>query len=276
MRRMLWPACLVALGALMLPAVARADLLDTFRRLDLRSLNPAPLVPTVVPPRLRPIDRTITQSPTVHRRAYAVRLVHYTDAGPDAVLALSGGDYPSMKAALRDHRGEKHRSMRVRGRHAFFFNKRGDRHIVWSEGARVFDLVSGTPRKVSVAQMRATAAGLEPLGHYYIGSSQDPDSSAYADLATTAHTVSVRLEFNANCTFTPHAGQAAVFVAPLHGGSFSFDVASNRLGSAPWTGSVSGTVGADSASVHYDVSGTIDGESCSGAETLSLPRNRRR
>lgn len=272
MRRMLWLACA---GALIAPASASADLLDSFRRLDLRNLHPAPLVPTMVPPIMRPLDSTITNSPTIHRSAYALRLVHYTPAGPDAVLALAGGDYRSTKAALRDHRGEKRRSLRVRGRRALLFTAHRERDLIWSEGGRIFDMGSGTPRKVSVAQMRATAAHLEPLGHYYIGGSSDPNSSADAELATTAHTFSLRMEFNANCTFTPHAGQAEVFTAPLRGGSFSFDVAQHRVGAAPWTGTVSGTVGADSATVQYQVAGTIDGESCSGAETLTLPRNRR-
>jgi hypothetical protein len=273
MRRMLWLACA---GALIAPASAHADLLDTYRRLDLRSLTPAPLVPTTVPPIMRPIDSTITTFPTRRRSAYGIRLVHYTPNGPDAVLALSGGDYKNMAAARRDHRGQRHRSLRVRGRRALLFTSHGDRELVWREGGRVFDMGSGTPRKVSVAQMRATAAGLEPLGHYYIGGSSDPNSSADADLATTAHTVSVRIEFNANCTFTPHAGQAEIYVAPLRGGSFSFDVAQHRVGSAPWTGTISGTVSADSATVDYRVAGTIDGEQCSGAETLTLPRNHSR
>src|SRR5689334_6622095 len=160
MRRMFWSAWAGVLVGLGVPTAAQADLLDTFRRLDLRSLSPTPLVPTVVPAHLRPIDNTITQSPSIRRSGYSLRLVHYTSAGPDAVLALSGGDYLSMKAALRDHRGEKHKSLRVRGRRAFLFKKYGNRELIWSEGGRVFDLASGTPRKVSVAEMQATAAGL--------------------------------------------------------------------------------------------------------------------
>jgi hypothetical protein len=127
---------------------------------------------------------------------------------------------------------------------------------------------------VSARQLRATAAGLEPLKGYYIGSSSDPDKSSYARVGTTARTITLYIEFNADCTFTPHAGQAAVVLVPLRGNSFSLDVAQTRLGSKPWTGSITGTIAADAVSLHYDVSGTIDGESCSGSETLTLPRGR--
>jgi hypothetical protein len=273
MRRVPGLSSVIVLAALLSPATANADLLDTFRRLDLRGLSPAPLVPTKAPAALTPFARLIEQAPSLRRSGYALRL---TDRVPaTAVLVLSGGDYRNMKAALRDHRGERRRRTRVRGHRGFLFTHRELRELVWSEGGRIYDLGSGTPRKVSVAGMRATAASLEPLGHYYIGGSSDPNSSAGGDAATTAHTLSLRVEFEAPCTFSPHAGQAQVMLAPLRGNSFSFDVAEIRT-SGNWTGTISGTVAADSITVQYQVSGSFSGgEQCSGSETLALPRNRR-
>jgi hypothetical protein len=263
--------------ALATPAVAGASVLDVFEKLAGRGLSPAPLVPTRAQPLLRQFDSTLDRSSTRRRKAYAVRLAHYTSSGPDAIIAIDGGEYRSVRAALHDYRGDRRRSIRIRGRRGFVLTQRGgeERHLFWSEGGRVYHLGTGTPRKVTLRQLRSTAAGLEPLGSYYIGGSTDPDKSSYGRVATTESTLTLYTEFNADCGTTPYAGQVAVTMVPLHGNTFNFDVARTRLGSAPWTGSVSGTVGADAVTLQYQVSATIDGQSCSGSETLTLPRNRR-
>jgi hypothetical protein len=277
MRRMLWPACAGAIiFALAAPVAAGASVLDVFEKLAGRGLSPAPLVPTTAPPLLRQFDSTLDRSPARGRKGYALRLAHYTSGGPDAIIAIDGGEYRNVRAALHDYRGDRRRSIRIRGRRGFLLTQRGaaERHLFWSEGGRVYHVATGTPRKVSVRQLRATAAGLEPLGAYYIGGSSDPDKSSYGRVATTASTLTLYAEFNANCGSTPYAGQVAVTLVPLHGNTFSFDVARTRLGSAPWTGSVSGTVAADAVTMRYEVSATIDGQSCSGSETLTLPAGR--
>src|SRR3954462_11502089 len=278
MRRMLWPACAGAMMiALAAPVVAGASVLDVFERLAGRGLSPAPLVPTKAPAPLRQLDTTLDGSPARGRKAYAVRLAHYTSSGPDTIIAIDGGEYRNVRAALHAYRGDRRRSIRIRGRRGFLLTQRGgaERHLFWSEGGRVYHVFTGTPRKVSLRQLRATAAGLEPLRGYYIGGSADPDKSSYGRVATTASTLTLYTEFNADCGSTPYAGQVAVTLVPLHGNTFSFDVARTRLGSAPWTGSVSGTVGADAVTLQYQVSAMIDGQSCSGSETLTLPRGKR-
>jgi hypothetical protein len=274
MRRVFWLACAGALTGLIAPVSAGASVLDVFERLDGRGLSPAPLVPTTAPALLRPSDSTLDLGPGRRRSGYALRLAHYTPAGPDAIIAIEGGDYRNVRAALHDYRGDRRRSIRIRGRRGYLLTQRGgeERHLFWSEGGRVYHVGTGTPRKVSVRQLRATAAGLEPLGSYYIGGSPDPNKSSYGRVATTARTITLYVEFNADCTFTPRAGQVAVTLAPLRGNSFRFDVARTRLGSQPWTGTVSGTVAADAVTLDYQVGGTIGGESCTGAETLTLPR----
>ena len=268
--------CLVLAGglaALLAPVSADAQVLDVFQRLAGRGLSPPPLVPTTVPPRFRPIDRTIQGGPGRRRGAYLIRLEAFVRGG--AIIAIEGGAYRSMRAALRDHRGESRSAIRVRGRRGFLFTtlRRDAYSVVWSEGGRVYAVGTGTTRNVSVRQLRALVAGLEPLGSSYGGGSSDPQKSSGAEVVTTRRTITVYLEFEANCTFTPHAGQAQVVLMPLRGNSFSFDVARNRRGSAPWNGTVSGTVAADAVTLDYQVSGTIGGESCSGAETLRLPRH---
>ncbi|MDP9135101.1 MAG: hypothetical protein M3N56_09785, partial [Actinomycetota bacterium] len=94
----------IALAALSVPAPAGADVLDAYQRLAARGLTPAPLVPTAVPPSVTPIDRTISNGTTRGARGYSIRLVHYDRNGPDAIIVVTGGEFRSMRAFLRDHR----------------------------------------------------------------------------------------------------------------------------------------------------------------------------
>jgi hypothetical protein len=280
MRRVLWSACVGAMVVALHAPAARADtasVLDAFRRLDLRSLSPAPLIPVALPARLRPIEDSFGITSTVHRGAYAWLLRHYRPSGSDAIIAFSAGDFRNMRAVKRGLGRSSRSPIRVRGRRGVLFTRRIhplERFLVWSEGGRINVMGSGTPRTVSLKGLLTTAAGLEPLGHYYIGGSDDPNLSSGADIGTTAHTVTVHLEFSADCGSTPYGGQAEVAMAPLRGNSFSFDIAKTRTDSLPWTGTFSGTIDADTATLRYQVSGTVDGRACSGAETFTLPRNR--
>ena len=96
---------------------------------------------------------------------------------------LEGGSFKNMKAALRDGRrlGFKARRTRVRGHRGYLFTRHlGSTQwmLVWVEDGRVYTLGTGTPRKVSLKQLRATAADLEHLGRYYIGTPDDPNNSS--------------------------------------------------------------------------------------------------
>src|SRR5688500_15884122 len=90
------PIALVALSAV--PATAGADVLDTYQELASRRLTPAPLVPTVVPPSLRPYDRTAGLSSTRGGRGYSLRMLR---EGRNAVLVVTGGEFKSMRSLLR-------------------------------------------------------------------------------------------------------------------------------------------------------------------------------
>src|SRR6187551_3669926 len=91
------------------PAPASGDALYTLQRLVKLHLKPAPLVPTKAPALLADFDGTLSISPVVRRGAFAWRLVHYTSNGPDAIIAFSRGDEPSLSSALRDRRGSRYR-----------------------------------------------------------------------------------------------------------------------------------------------------------------------
>ena len=285
MRRTVWPGCVIAvsitLAGLGVPAVAGADVLDAYQRLAARGLTPAPLVPTVVPASLAPLDRTISAGATIGGRGYAIRLVNDS---PEAVLALSGGEFKSMRALLRDHRrgGFRARRTRVRGKRGYLLTRRlgpTTRTLAWVERGVVYWLGSGTPRKVSLAELRSTARGLDRLERDWIGTSSEPDNSTEALAVTTERTVTAYVSFEASCAppgspdAIVRAGQTTVTLLRRNGNSFAFDIADHRDGTDPWTGTVTGTISPTAIALDIHATGTIDGDVCdSGPLTLTLDR----
>lgn len=278
-------AASIALAGLSVPAAARADVLDTYQRLGARGLSPAPLVPTAVPPSVSPIDRTIGAGTTRGGRGYSIRIVHYGRNGPDAVVVVTGGEFRSMRALLRDHRRlgfRAPRTTRVRGHRGYLLSRRLGpltRTLAWVERGVVYSVGSGTPRKVSLAQLRSTARGLDRLDRDWIGASSDPDSSSEAFAVTTEHTVSVAVTFEASCAApgssagTLRAGQAAVTLMRRQGNGFAFDIAEHRRGAGAWTGTVTGTISPTAITLDVRATGTIEGETCdSGPLSLTLDR----
>ena len=278
----------VALAGLSLPAPARASVLDTYQRLAARGVSPAPLVPTTVPSTLAPADRTIDAGTTRGGRGYAIRMVHYGPEGPDAVIALAGGEFRTLRASLRDHRRlgfRAPRRTRIRGRRGYLLTRRLGplvRSLVWVEGGVVYSIGSGTPKKVSLAQLRATARGLDRLERDWFGSSSDPDSSSGASAVTTRRTVTVHVDFEASCAppgssaTTVRVGQAEVTLMRRQGNSFSFEIAEHRRGTGEWSGTVTGTIAPSAITLNLRATGTVDGDVCdSGPVTLTLDQRLR-
>ena len=261
MRRTLYAA--VGIAALALPAPAEAQVLDVYSRLAARDLRPAPLVPTRVPRSLAPMDRTVSAAPAQRRDGYALRFIN--GAG-DAIVVVAGGDYPTMAAVRRDARrlGMTVRRTRIRGRSGYLLSRQSERVLVWPEGGRIHTIDTGTPRKVSVAQLRATAAGLEPLERDYIGSGGDPDNPSEGFFVTTPRTVTGSVGWGAQCLNpdgspggTPRAGQLNVTMLARRGNAFAFDIATEG-----WTGTVTGTVAPGAVTVSLRATGTFDGVPC--------------
>ena len=259
---------LAALIALSLPAAAGADVLDTYQRLAERNLKPAPLVPTTVPRSVAPIERTISAGTTRGARGYSIRLVHYGPNGPDAIVVVTGGEFKRMRALLRDRRilgFRSRKATRVRGHRGYVLTRRlgpTTRELVWVERGVVYAIGSGTPKKVSLANLRATARGLDRLGRALIGGADDPDNSSEGFAATTARTVTLSVSFEASCAFTARVGQAQVTMMRRSGNTFAFDIAEHREGDEPWVGTVAGTIAGDAITLDIRASGTIAGEAC--------------
>jgi hypothetical protein len=251
---------------------ARADGLLTLQKLAKRHLRPAPLVPTSAPRPLSNLNATLETAPG-RKGGYAVRLAHYTDYGPDAIIVLSRDDYRSLRAALRDYRraGFTVGRTRIRGRRASRLTRNGSTVLLWKEGGRIFSIATGTPRKVTVKGLRATAAGLEPLGANYLGQYFAPGSNNTffdATLVTTQHHVSGLVEWGTdNCTFNgepaaAYAGQASFMMLPLSSGAFSIPLDGPLVTPKGWNGSISGVVSTSAINLTMQGSGVFDDESC--------------
>jgi hypothetical protein len=286
-RRMPWSAAamaaLTALTLLSVPAVADANLLDTYQRLAARRLSPAPLVPTEIPRAFQPIDRAPEPGTTIGGRGYAVRLVHQGPAGPDAVIEVSGGEFRSIRALWRERRRqgyESRRRTRIRGRRGYLLTRRLGpltRELAWEERGVVYTLGSGTPRKVSLRALRSTAAGLDRLERDYFGGAEDPDNSSDAVAVTTTRTVTAIVSFEAKCAspgsteVSLRVGTVEVTLLRREGDTFSFDIDSHRRGQEPWTGAVMGTISPDAITLDVRATATIEGETCdTGALSLTL------
>jgi hypothetical protein len=286
MRRTLWPAGAVILGlTLGAPAGANADVADVFDGLAGRNLSPPPLVFTHAPPALSPLDETLTTAPSLRRGGYALRA--FRDSGSrSGVILLQRGAFGSVRTAFAVYRrqGFRRRSTRVRGRRGALLTRRLGgiltRALVWSEHRRVYELSSGTPRTVSLRQLRATAAGLDELEGYFIGSLTDAQERYHEGyFAATNRTVSGSVSWTAACTDaggapTQYAGTSRVSFVPVRGNGFSFALKDTREDAKPWTGTATGTVGTSSVDVTFRATGSFDGLSCdSGQVSLSLPRS---
>jgi hypothetical protein len=277
-------AVAIALAGLSLPVPARAGVLDTYQRLAARGLSPAPLVPTTLPPTLAPADRTIGPGTTRGARGYSIRVVHYDGNGPDAIIVVNGGEFRTLRAILRDHRRlgfRAPRRTRVRGHRGYLLTRKlgpTTRSLVWVERGVVYSIGSGTPKKVSLAQLRSTARGLDRLDRDWIGGSSDPNSSSEGFAVTTAHTVTADVSFEANCAApgssatTLRVGQAQVTLMRREGNRFAFDIGDHRRGSDAWDGTVTGTISASAITLDVRASATIDGAACDSAVSLTLDR----
>ena len=262
---------LVLVVGLAAAGAARADVLSEYQSLAERELRPAPLVLTTAPPSLRPLDQTIQGSASRRRGGYGLRVVRAEDAGRDAVIALEGGSFKGLRGALRDSRrlGFHASRTRVRGRRGFLLSRPQQRSLLWVEGGVVYTLGTGTPRTVSVKDLRATAAGLDRLGGAFAGSGGDPDLGTGAVIVTTATTVTAFVEWGARCVAadgtqgSDRAGSARITLLRRDGAAFRSDIAARG-----WTGAVEGTVHADSVDVTVRAVTTVDGATCDTGPTV--------
>jgi hypothetical protein len=262
----------VALLCVIVPGARADDTLFVLQKLSDRRLSPAPLVFTQLPPAMPPYLQAIQNAGGARsKNGYVIRAAHYTPNGPDAIVALSRGDYKSIKAALRAYRRDrfKVRSTRIRHRRGYVLTRKlsGPREWIleWVEDGHVYSLGTGTPKKVSVKDLRSTAAGLEHLTGQFLGDYFQPGSNNTdfgAVLVTTEHTVTGHIDFGTdNCTYNGspaagHGGGIDLGAVRLNGNAFSAPIGGG------WTGTLSGTVSTNAVGLTLHGTGSFNGENC--------------
>jgi hypothetical protein len=198
------------------------------------------------------------------------------------------GTFASVPKAVRAYRrdGYRPRKIRVRGRRAVLLTRNLDGGrtsvIFWREDRRVYSIGTGTPKKVSLQGLRATAKRLDHLGANYLGSYWAPgtnNTSFDATLVTTQHFVTGIVEWGTdNCTFhgnpsAAHGGSATFVMLPLRSGAFSIPLNGPLVSPAGWSGSISGRASTPSVDLTIQGSGTFDEEACdTGPMSVSAER----
>ena len=280
-------AAVALLAFCLLAPPAHADGLATLQDLAKRHLRPAPLVPTAAPRPLSDLGVSLSMGSGRGKRGYGLRLAHYTPSGPDAIVALERGAYSSVRAAVRDYRRGRYRvrRTRLRGRRAFVLTRKAGVRgsiIFWREDKSVYSIGTGTPKKVSVRGLRATASGLEHLGANYLGSyfAEGSNNTSFdATLVTTQRFVSGIVEWGTdNCTFNgapaaAHGRTAPFMMLPLRSGAFSIPLNGPLVSPAGWNGTISGTASPPAIKLAIQGNGTFDDEACdTGPMSVSAER----
>jgi hypothetical protein len=281
----------VLLGLLAVPTAACADDLRFGEYVSLGQLErtPAPLVPIKLPSGLENGQGVGTnllygQRGSVYELAYRhITGIETPNQHVDENLVLADHGAVGLAAARRALGPTFATSpTRVRGRRGYALRQRFStvRGLMWAEDGHVYELSTGTPRKVRMGDLRATAASLQHLLGSFVASLSSPgDAEAGGVLAVVAdRAVLVNVEWNATCTmpgseFTaPRSGAVTVGWIPLAGGTFAqptFGAPSGGPG-PPWSGTLTGSATAAGGTVTVGASVTLGSESCSTG-TISAP-----
>jgi len=275
----------VALGVVLVVPMPAHAVLEQYREIDEGRLSPAPLVPTRVPPSLRPIERSMGSQRVRSGRRYSFRFAKESASG-DAVLVFDRNAHRSMRAFLREYGrrlGFKRKGTRIRGRRGYLMTRPlgpPTRVLAWREGGALYTIGSGTPRRVSLSQLRSTAAGLQRLRGYYSGEAPGSFGESASEVALTDRTVSARVDWSAQCTRpgatepTARGGGAEATLLRRSGNAFSFDIAGNRRDGEefPWTGTIGGSVSRTGVGLTIRANGTSEGDTCTSNQAYALTR----
>jgi hypothetical protein len=139
-----------------------------------------------------------------------------------------------------------------------------ERMLLWRERGLMHTLGSATPRTVSAADLRRTAAGLEALAGRYAGTGPGADTPGGAVLVASERHVAGRVDWEAACgDGGVRAGSADLVLVRRRGASFAVDLAAVAPSAGDgWTGSVAGTVGPAGVSLEVRAVRAADGVTC--------------
>jgi hypothetical protein len=246
------------------PTAAHADLFSALQDLTERPVTPAPLVPTTLPSRLGALDAVqVIRGSAVRRGGYSLT---FWRAPGSLKMTLVRGGYASLRALDKDRaRLDRVRKAKVRGRKGELRTaKRGKAvELAWSEGGRLYELGSTSRGQISAKDLQKTARSLDRLDRSWSGGSA-PDGLQSAVAVTTAHTITVYVEWVGNCQGPPgtYAGTGLGTLLPIKGGRFAAANLPSGTSSTPWSNQVSGTVAPGAIQLSFHAQTTYGGVGC--------------
>ena len=268
-------AC-IATG-LLAPAVSHAEVVDVYVRLAEQKLTPAPLVPASVPRAVQPVGENVREIQLAG--GYGLSFFK-EDADGESIanVIVTGGEIKRLSSEIKTARKARAKvtKTRVRGHSGYVITtrppRRALRYIVWRENRVVYAVATETPKMVSLASLKSTAAALEPLGPVFEGNVDDRERDQHGSViaATTTGTVSVRAGWSGRCVGPRPIGDEfyngaaiATWVPRAPDGTFGFDIA-GRLHETPWpwTGNVTGNVAAGAPMAQITAAGVFEQRQC--------------
>lgn len=281
-------AAAAALATAAAPAAARAEsggeLFGGYTTLAQEERTPAPLVPLTLPAILGDGEHSLNEVLTGGKGRYRLVYKHFVGARVDALISV---DYlgPGTPASRRKRLGGlvTASSTRVRGHPGLLVRARfgSERLLIWREDGRTYEVGTGTPATISVAALRAFAAGLRHLLGSYTAQTISADGGVQeAEALLVDGAVRLSFSWTAPCTLPGSeavdrgASATTGWVALTHGafGQAPFAVP-GVAGSAAWNGSVGGDLAAAGGQITFQAASAAGAESCAiGPLTLQLAR----
>lgn len=249
--------------------------MDTYQTLGGRRLSPAPLVPISLPPSLGALATSpLDYNPEPHGGYLMIFKNLATDRAHVATLVVKREGVRSLAAVRKSVRSIANvRATRVRGHAGLVLAYRFQALVAleWNEDGRLYELATGTPRTISLKQLRATASRLEHLLGAFDGSYMTPDrANQEVETLLTDRTITIHLGWSAPCAdpslaypLTNEGAELTLWTVPTTGGAFSlspFTVAS--VNPSNWTLSLGGSAAASGGQLSFQAFADRGSEHC--------------
>ncbi len=282
------------------PVAARAEVtvFEAYNDLTPR-LKPAPLVPMAFPAALTPLGEVRVYEGFDAHGHYSLQYsleIPPKRAGGRATLAgdllVKNFSTKSLSKQARSGKRQFHESaVLVRGQKGVLLKAKHTTTLglLWAERGTVYELATGTPKTVSLADLQATAAGMDRLVAQLEGFTPPETGFSARNLSVQARVMlgerSALIEagWQAGCAEVagsenaPSGAGQAIVTLPLSSGSVSLPatpVPTESPGpgeTAAWTLSAGGSLASTGGQLTEQVSGTANGRSCAvGPATFAL------
>jgi hypothetical protein len=268
-------AMMIVLAAIGAQSADAGGAFDTYQTLGGRRLSPAPLVPVSLPPSLGALATSpLDYAPEPHGGYYLSFKNLATDRAHLALLLIKRNAMKSLSAERRTVRSIAGvRATHVRGHAGLLLTYRFEPLValVWNEDRRLYEVATGTPRTISLGQLRAAAARLEHLLGAFYGHYEAPDrANQEVETVVTDNTITIHLGWSAPCVdpsvgypLTDEGAEVKLWNVPVKAGAFSLAPFSvNSANPSNWSLSLSGTASPSGGQITFQTFADKSSEHC--------------